>query len=869
MSWAGNIVKMIGQLPLALEQAGAYIAATKTSLQKYHKLLKTELDYSSDQTDDKQLSTIWGITWSKLDVKAKHLLELCSLISYEDIPIKLLKGGKEDINWMKGTDIICGLMWHQLIIIADDQTILEAVGSLLAFSFITNKPDDSSFSIQPLFHLWVRRRLERDPYAMVEAKKLVTYMVSSSFNFEEGLSSSAEYKYEHLVLPHVELTTQILEAQCNANGEFLDQRTRKVAYSLARAYERLANPQKAAALYQRALKWKEKSTCVTQDFKIMDAYAQNLQSQGKLDDALSWYKQALEGMERTVGTENVLTISIVQHIAILHTDRGQFDMAVVEYQRVLAAQEKERAKGHPITLETQQRLALVYLSQGNYAAALELLQKVQDEREKNMIIGPNHSSTLETLGYVADVLEKQGRHSESLEAHQLLLDRKMASLGEHHHSTLETLDGMAELYTRQGLYKKALCCHGKVLDGLAKLFGSIEQPWTFGTISKMGDIYLRLGQYDDAEKEYRKAYAGFRALGVDLREFQAATNVGKVLCLRGQYAEALDWSRVAEGGLEEKQGKDGTSTLAAKSCTANILQSQGNYSQALALYQHVLSGYTSQAGAQHPQTLATTSAIADILTKQGHFQKALYHINTIQPLQEKLLGDLHYDVLSTLTSHGLLRGETGSYDESLSLHQRVFTAHSATLGKSHPQTLIASYFLAVAHESKASMPAASANYNAVISGLPTDHPYALLATVGMGNIHRISGRYEQAHSLYTTALVRLKEKLGDRHPETIKCACHIAATAVKMKRLPEAEGLAGEAVRAAEETLGSEHPIALMAVHTLAKVHAKRKRYKEAAAGFQKARKAREKSLGKGHKETLLSVREEKKVKRRSWGWIF
>jgi len=760
------------------------------------------------------------------------------------------------------------MMRQGLTITIDDQTILEAVGSLLAFSFATSKPDDSSFSIQPLFHIWVRRRLERDAYAMAEAKKLVTYMVSSSFNFEEGLTSSAECTYEHLVLPHIELATQIFEIQCNGYGEFLDQRTRKVAYSLARVYERLDNPQRSAALYQRALKWKEENDCVMQDFKIMDAYAQNLQSQGKLDEALAWYKQALEGMERAVGANNVLTVSIAQHIAILHTDRGQFDMAVVEYRRVLAAQEK-RAKGHPITLETQQRLALVYLNQGNYAAALELLQKVQDEREKNVTIGPSHSSTLETLGYIASVLEKQGRHSESLEVYRLLLDRKMTSLGEHHHSTLETLDGMAELYTRLGRYREALGCHEKVLDGLTKLFGSTEHPWTFGTISKMGNIYLRLGQYADAEKEYRKAYAGFRALGVDARELETATNVGKVLCLRGQYAEALDWSRLAEGGLEEKQGKDGISTLAAKSCTANILQSQGDYSQALALYQLVLSGYNARSGAQHPDTLATTSAVADILVKQGHFQKALQHIITLLPLQEKLLGDSHPDVLATLTTYGLLCGETGKYDQSLSLHQRVFTTLSSAIGKSHPQTFVASYHLAMAHENKAIMPAASASYNAVISGLPADDPYTLLATVGMGNIHRVSERYEQANALYTTALARLREKLGSRHPETIKCACHLAATAVKMKRLPEAEGLASEAVKAAEETLGAENPITLMAVHTLAKVYAKKKRYKEAAAGFQKARKAREKSLGKGHKETLLSVREEKKVKRRSWGWIF
>jgi tetratricopeptide (TPR) repeat protein len=744
---------------------------------------------------------------------------------------------------------------------------MKAIGKLLALSLISMKPDESSFSIHPLLHRWVRKDLEKDQDLLLETRKAVTYMVTSSFVFDDDATTG--WSYERRVLPHIECCTELFVIQMNGYGEFMDDRDREVAYSLARAYERLSNLQKAGSLYLRALKFVNPDTASPPDLKIMDAYAVNLQTQGKLEEALTWYTQALQRAEQTIGPTSPLTLAIVQHIAKLHVEQGLYDVAVTEYKRVLEALDAKK-KNHPRTLKIRYQLALVYTEQGDHATALELLQKVREAREKSPSLGPSHAATLETLESIAKIHERQEKYVEALDVQQLLLERKAASLGQNHRSTLETLDAMASVYERQGRYLEALSCHEMVLDGLSKLFGTAEHPWTFGIVARMGGVFLHLGQYADAEREYRKAYSGFRALGMEVRELEIATRVGEVLRLRCQYSEALDWSRLAETGLQEKLGRDHISTAVAKFCSARTLDLQGDYAAANKLYQQVLTDYTAHAGPQHQSVLAATAAVATSLTKQGQFAKAAQHFSTVLVQQEKLLGPNHTDTLASVQGHAILRGETGHYDQSLQLHQRVFTGLSQALGKSHPETIRASYHLATAFENKLQLTDASKYYNIAISGMPADHHYAMLAHMGMGNVHRLSERFDQAFSLYSTVLADMKQRLGNRHPDTMRCQCFLAATLVKLARFPEAEAMGAEALRGCEETLGRDHPLTLEAVHVHAKAVSKqKKRHKEARAGFARAKEGREKLLTKQHRDTMLSAREVKKVKRKSWGWFF
>ncbi|KAA8910805.1 hypothetical protein FN846DRAFT_761666, partial [Sphaerosporella brunnea] len=634
LTTAANIIKMTSPLPLALDQAGAYMSNEGINLQKYAKQLKMELEPPSSRSSspgrragfcENKMDTLWEMSWIKLSANARRLIQLCSLISHDDIPLKLLRGGKRDIEWMK-----------------DDEAVIKAISKLRAFSYITMRENESSFSIHPLLHRWVRKHLETDQELLLEMRKSVIYMVTSSFDFDDDTSTG--WSYERRVLPHVECCTELFVIQMNGYGELMDDRDREVAYNLARAYERLCNHQKAGALYLRALKFVDTATASPPDLKIMDAYAMNLQAQGKLEEAMTWYTQALQRAEQTVGPTNPLTLSIIQHIAKLHFEQGLYDVAVAEYKRVLSVLDAKK-KNHPRTLRIRYQLALVYTEQGNHGTALELLQKVREAREKSPSLGPSHETTLETLEAIAKIYQLQEKYAEALEVLKLLLDRKVASLGQNHRSTLETLDAIATVYERQGRHLDALSSCEMVLNGLSKLFGAADHPWTFEIVARMGRVYLLLAQYADAEREYRKAYSGFKALGMEVRELETATRVSEVLRLRCQYSEALDWSRLAEAGLQERLGRGHPSITDAKLCSAKTLDLQGNYTAASQLYTQVLTDYKTEAGSKHQGSLAVAACIANLLTKQGQFAKAAQYFSDVQPQQEKLLGPNHADTL--------------------------------------------------------------------------------------------------------------------------------------------------------------------------------------------------------------------------------
>jgi hypothetical protein len=110
LTTAANIIKMTSPLPLALDQAGAYMSYEGLNLQKYARQLKVELEPpGSKSSPGKQagivknrLDTLWEMSWIKLSANSKRLIQLCSLISNENIPLKLLQGGKRDIEWMQG-----------------------------------------------------------------------------------------------------------------------------------------------------------------------------------------------------------------------------------------------------------------------------------------------------------------------------------------------------------------------------------------------------------------------------------------------------------------------------------------------------------------------------------------------------------------------------------------------------------------------------------------------------------------------------------------------------------------------------------------------------------------------------------------------
>jgi hypothetical protein len=120
---ATRVVAKLGQLPLALIQAGSFISHRKISLQRYLTLLdeafKTATRTASDWPSGRQAEraavlTTWEMSFASLSHPAKELLLLCGFLANGDIPDELFDmESKLRFDWMgegKTLSFVCRLL---------------------------------------------------------------------------------------------------------------------------------------------------------------------------------------------------------------------------------------------------------------------------------------------------------------------------------------------------------------------------------------------------------------------------------------------------------------------------------------------------------------------------------------------------------------------------------------------------------------------------------------------------------------------------------------------------------------------------------------------------------------------------------------
>ncbi|KAF7964974.1 hypothetical protein HWV62_1288, partial [Athelia sp. TMB] len=132
-----------------------------------------------------------------------------------------------------------------------------------------------------------------------------------------------------------------------------------------------------------------------------------------------------------------------QDIARYFHKRGRYNEAEALLIRVLAQREKAAGIGehHPDTLGTVHALAQVYTALGKYDKAEGFFGRALAGREKQ--IGADHADTLETLYRLARLRHLQHRYDDAEELYARLLEKRKVQLGAEHLDTLDALEGLA------------------------------------------------------------------------------------------------------------------------------------------------------------------------------------------------------------------------------------------------------------------------------------------------------------------------------------------------------------------------------------------------------------------------------------------
>ena len=139
---------------------------------------------------------------------------------------------------------------------------------------------------------------------------------------------------------------------------------------------------------------------------------------------------AVAVVEDVLGPDHPGTLTVRNNLAIAYKSVGRFGEAIDAWEELLPDCQRILGADHPDTLSVRNNLALAYKSVGRFGEAIELFEQVLAERER--LLGPDHPDTLTIRNSLAAAYHSAGRFYEAINAWEELLPDCQRVLGVEH-----------------------------------------------------------------------------------------------------------------------------------------------------------------------------------------------------------------------------------------------------------------------------------------------------------------------------------------------------------------------------------------------------------------------------------------------------
>lgn len=340
---AGRLAEALGDLPLALEQAGAYVEETGTTLANYLELFQVRsgelLNRGQPAHYPATVATTWEISLEQLSQPAADLMSLFSFLGPDDIPKNLLQEG------------VMHLPEPLAATVGDPLALNDAVAQLRRYSFI--EVGDDGWSVHRLVQRMIRDRLDEQNGKSWSGDAVL--LVNHYFPLDSD--DVGNWPLCARLLPHA------LEAVNNAED----------LQSFSWVTGRLLNQ---VGLYLRQM-------------------AQYIQAKTVLESALTIDNAAYGSEHANVAARHI-------NLGYVLTDLGDFEGAREHFSRALYINQAVHGHDHPVVATSLSHLGVVLLNLGNLGGAFVLIQSALDIEQA--FYGPDHPVVANSLNNLGNVL---------------------------------------------------------------------------------------------------------------------------------------------------------------------------------------------------------------------------------------------------------------------------------------------------------------------------------------------------------------------------------------------------------------------------------------------------------------------------------
>ena len=420
---ADRLAADLGDLPLAVAQAAAFMASSAMSAGQYSQLLKTRareiLAQGSPVSYPRSLAAAIQLTADQLardDPAAADLANVCSFLGPEPIPEDLLISASRKLPSSVAARAADTLAWRQ--------TLAQMTRQSLA------RIDYRGLQMHRLTQAILRDRLTPEHAATARSQAEAVLVASYP---GDGDDPSTWPLWARL-MPH--LLAADLASTGNPALRWLACAASR--YLLARGNARSSHDL-ASRLYQQWRgRWGDDNPLILETAYYL---AQALRDTGSFAEALELDQDTLARCRRIMGDEHSNTFSSATSVALDLYRLGDFQAARNLAQDTLNRERRVLGWDHPNTLASANNLSLDLRALGDEQAARDLDQDTLNRRRR--VLGHNHPDTLTSASGLALSLRALGDVQAARDLDQDTLTRRLQVLGENHPHTLASANNLA------------------------------------------------------------------------------------------------------------------------------------------------------------------------------------------------------------------------------------------------------------------------------------------------------------------------------------------------------------------------------------------------------------------------------------------
>jgi hypothetical protein len=622
---ADRVAEQLGDLPLALDQAGAWQAATAAPAAELLRLLTERMNQWLAEAPaagpPASLLATWDLAFSELRQRAPgaaRLLELLAFFGPDPIAIRLLQEG----NTAEVSEPLARVL-------RDEIQLRRAIREIGRYALA--KPNSARDEIE--IHRLVQSVL-RDQLTLQEQEvtrdavhRVIGAANPASPDFKHSWDRHAE------LMPHISPSRVVFGWSEAGHRAALDQ----IRYRFMRGdYERSASLGETAVTKWRTSRGpNDELTLIAQRH-----WAVAIRELGKYKEAAALNRETLERLRAVFGDDHEHTIATVNSVGKDLRLQGRWQEARALEEENLERSRRVFGSDEPETARAMNNLAVDLRILGDASGALALDKQCLELRQQ--LLGVEHPDTLITLVNVIRDNADAGRYSE---AHTLYLEAKprFDALGARHRVAIEATLVLAMILRRSGAVMRAR---------------------------------------EVAEEQFKVAQ---RALPAEHEQMLSiALTYANALLAVGQQGQAKKVAEEAWQGYARGFGSDNSLTYAAAVDLAVVLRATREYNRARELDVASWTAFESALGRDHPYTLVAMTNLAHDYALSSDFVAAGELSGTAYERSVQVRGENHPETLICGLNHALDLRELGENEQARELFERVHLTLRRDFGEEHP-----------------------------------------------------------------------------------------------------------------------------------------------------------------------------------------